>query len=302
MKVTHAAVFEPRAATRKGLTAGLKKAGLKVSEVDEVESLGRAQLVLVGPGEKQAAKLARRIRKARPKALILAGQTRLAPARWADGVVPLPLSPKDLQARLPELSRLRQLADAPELPVTPRAGEGILDPFTSFYTFAHFKEVLFIEVKRARRYGFPLSVALIALDPLEMPVTDRLREQLLAGLALAIRRSLRDTDFPVQYADNKVLLLMPHTDLQGALVVTRRIRERVEKASLSHGSQTLHPTISVGVSASRPGGRELSFGDLTRQAQQSLQSVADSGGNRVEFFDVAEDAAASDPSEAGLEA
>ena len=37
----------------------------------------------------------------------------------------------------------------------------------------------------------------------------------MGGLALAIRRSLRDTDYPVQHSADRVLLLMPHTDLAG---------------------------------------------------------------------------------------
>ena len=52
----------------------------------------------------------------------------------------------------------------------------------------------------------------------------------------------------------------------------------------------MHPTISVGVAAGERG-RELAFADLARQAQQSLDTRAQSrGGNRVEFFDIAEEA------------
>jgi diguanylate cyclase (GGDEF)-like protein len=197
-----------------------------------------------------------------------------------------------------------KLAPVPERVPVARPGEGILDPLTGFYTFAHFKEVLFIEVKRARRYGFPLSMALIAFDPLDTPIDVSLRTQLMGGLALAIRRSLRDTDYPVQYGTDRVLLLMPHTDLPGALVVSRRICERVGKASLSHEGKVLHPKVSIGVAstaASRPRG-ELSFADLVKHAQESLQAAIGAGGDRVEFFDSAVEAAAGEgaPAQAAL--
>ncbi len=224
-------------------------------------------------------------------------------AAWADAIVPLPLSPNDLKVRLPELARLFAAktaastlgarAAAPKLraaPVpAPRPGEGILDPLTGFYTFAHFKEVLFVEVKRARRYGFPLSVALIAFDPFPIDVPPELSTQLMGGLALAIRRSLRDTDYPVRYGEGRVLLLMPHTDLAGALVVSRRINERVGKAQLAHEGRVLAPKVSIGVSATgaaKPG-TELSFADLARHAQQSLDAAIAAGGDRVEFHDSA---------------
>ncbi|HVE82340.1 MAG TPA: GGDEF domain-containing protein, partial [Myxococcales bacterium] len=198
----------------------------------------------------------------------------------------MPVSPADLKVRLPELLQLRASRRAPQ----PRPGEGILDPLTAFYTFRHFKEVLFVEVKRARRYGFPVALALCAFDRLEEDV----RDQLFGGLALAVRRSLRDTDYPVQYSPDRVLVLMPHTDLSSALVVSQRICERVAKASLTFGERVLRPTISVGLSAAAARGGELSFADLVVHAQDALERAMASGGNKVEIHDTADDLAAAE--------
>jgi len=290
MKSTQAAVLEPHAAQRRHIVDGLKKAGLKVSAATDPSSVASERFVILGPTLTQPAKVARALRSAHPEALVLAAQRRTFKAPYADAVLPLPLSPNDLRARLPELAALRRAAPSPEEPHN-RPGDGILDPLTSFYTFPHFKEVLFIEVKRARRYGFPLSLALVGFDPLGQAVTPDLRAQLMGGLALAIRRSLRDTDFPVQYSPDRVVLLMPHTDLQGALVVSRRIVERVAKATLASGEEVLRPTISVGVASGSPQ-REYAFNDLTRHAQASLEGALAKGGNRVEFFDLVADAGA----------
>jgi diguanylate cyclase (GGDEF)-like protein len=205
------------------------------------------------------------------------------------------VSAKDLRVRLPELVKLRTLspgtparkgrgersAPAPE-PVR-SSGEALLDPLTQFYAFAHFKDFVFVEVKRSRRYGLPLALALVAFDPFEVQADRQLREQLQGGLALAIRRSLRDTDYPVQYAADRVLLLLPHTDLAGAHTVARRVCERVARSSLTFDEQILHPTVSVGLAALAPG-RALSFADLIRQAQSSLESARSAGGNRVEML------------------
>lgn len=284
MKVTHAAVFEPKAKERQKLVAGLKKAGLKVSGVSAPDGLGREQLVVLGPTLPRGAAVARAVRAAKPNVLVVAAQARGFKASYADAVLPLPVSPNDLKVRLPELIRVRS---ANEAKVSDRTAshlaDGMLDPFTSFYTFTHFKEIVFVEVKRARRYGFPVAIALIALDPLNVDMDRHLHAQLMGGLALAIRRSLRDTDYPVQYGPDRVLLLMPHTDLQGALVVSRRICERVAKASLTHGDQVLRPTISAGVSAAAARAGEFSFGDLAARAQAALDTALSSGGNQVQF-------------------
>ncbi len=293
MKITVAAVLEPKRVERERIVAGLKKAGLRVTQAQAPEALRREKLVVIGPSftGREASKVSRAVREGTADALVLAGMKKPGRAAFADGILPLPVSPEDLRVRLPELARLRALTAASassgdravEPPIAARPGEGILDPVTGFYTFAHFKEVLFIEVKRARRYNFGLSLALIAFDRLDGVEEGALREQLLSGLALAIRRSLRDTDFPVQYSPDRVLLLMPHTDLQGALVVSRRICDRVARATLAHGDRVLHPTISVGVSAATSPSRAFSFAELVTHAQGALDQAQEGGGNRVEF-------------------
>lgn len=297
MKISQAAVFESKQVDRARILVGLRKAGVKVTTASEVDELKKERLIIVGPSVRGPQKVAKAIRKQAPDALVLAALRRpKKKVAWADGVVPLPVSAPDLLVRLPELAELRALkaerragrgkgakAAGEVEPPMPRPGEGILDPLTGFYTFAHFKEVLFIEVKRARRYNFPLSLAVVAFDPFGEEVTGDLRAKLFAGLALAIRRSLRDTDYPVQYSGDHVALLMPHTDLQGAMVVSRRITERVGRATLQHGDRTLNPTISVGVASASSPSKEFSFAELVKHAQTALGRAVEAGGNRVEF-------------------
>ncbi len=290
MKLKHAAVIEPNQSRWKALAAGLKKAGLTVSSARSVDELGVEQLVVLGASAKSPSRLARLVRAKAPNARLLAAQSKGFKAPFADAVLPLPLSVNDLKVRLAEWANRRD----DDGNASSRAGEGILDPTTNFYTFAHFKEVLFVEVKRARRYGFPLALALLAFDPLQGPQQSPVQSQLMGGLALAIRRSLRDTDFPVQYSADRVLLLMPHTDLAGTLIVARRICERVSRATLQTGDDVIHPTISVGVAAGEPG-RDYGFSDLVRQAQDGLTQAMARGGNRVEFYDSSSEVALETP-------
>jgi diguanylate cyclase (GGDEF)-like protein len=290
MTIKLAAVIEPNAARYKSVAEALKKAGLKVTAAREPEQLTREQLVVLGGSLKSPTRVAREVRRQAPDALVFAGQAKGFKAPWADAVLPLPVSPNDLKVRLAE--RLKKPAVAAA--IAPRPGEGILDPTTNFYTFNHFKEVLFVEVKRARRYGFPLALALVSFDPLGAEVDGELQLQLMGGLALAIRRSLRDTDYPVHHSAERVLLLMPHTDLAGSLIVARRICERVARASLQVGDTLLHPTISVGVAAGEPG-REYGFSDLVRQAQDGLTAAMARGGNRVEFVTAVSEGAPPSP-------
>lgn len=274
MVIKLVAVIEPDAGRYRTVTEALKKAGLKVSPARETQQLGREQLVILGGSLKSPTRVAREVRQQVPSALLFAGQAKGFKAPWADAVLPLPVSINDLKVRLAERAKERR-------PPPARPGEGLIDPTTNFYTLSHFKEVLYVEIKRARRYGFPLALGLVGFDPLGK-TSPEIQTQLMGGLSLAIRRSLRDTDTPVQYSNERVLLLMPHTDLAGSIIVAKRMCERVARATLQLGDRPVHPTISVGVAAGEPG-REYGFSGLTKQAQDGLAAAMAAGGNRVEF-------------------
>jgi hypothetical protein len=106
-------------------------------------------------------------------------------------------------------------------------------------------------------------------------------QQLFASLSLSIRRSLRDTDYPILLEHQRVLLVMPHTDLAGSLIVARRVVERASRAVVQRRDEVFSPTISMGVAAGTPD-REYHFADLFRQAEEGLLAAQDQGGNRVE--------------------
>ena len=280
MKNALVAIIEPQPAARRALVAAVQVAGFKVSDAQGLEALTGENVVLFGPGISPASRGPRKVAENR---LLLRACEEGGRPGFADAVVPLPISRKDLALRLPELLELKALREAQTPPPTPRPGSGIVDPLTNFYTYAHFREVLHVEAQRARRYGFPLSVVLLAFDPLEGLEMAELQGPLYSGMALAIRRSLRDTDFPVRYSKTRVLLLMPHTDLAGGTVVARRIVARVAKASLKVNELELRPTLSAGVAATVPG-QELGFEELLRRAEGALREGQSGGGNRCEFY------------------
>ena len=278
MGLGQAAVFESKRAERSRIAAALRRAGIEVTPAEGVDGLARERLVVIGPGVASPGNVARAVRRAAPEVVIMAASRAPKKAPWADGILPLPISVPDLRVRLPELHRLRELERAAS-----EAKPSILDPLTGFYTFAHFRELLFVEVKRARRYNFPLSLALVSLDPLPRRIDGALRARLFSGLAVAIRQSLRDTDFPVQYSGDHIAMVMPHTDLQGALATSERICERVRKSRLEHGSGTLRPTVSIGVAGSAHPSSQFSFAELVKEAQDAMVRAGAAGGGRVEF-------------------
>lgn len=144
------------------------------------------------------------------------------------------------------------------------------------------KRLLLVEVKRSRRYGYPLSLALLSVDGWEAlaPGLDaKGRSALLAELLGVVSGTLRDIDIAVPFSEERLLVLMPHTPADGGLKVARRlcalVRDRAGRPKV---------TVSAGVAAHGADGT-VSFGDLVRRAADALARARAAGGDRAEPAD-----------------
>ena len=148
-------------------------------------------------------------------------------------------------------------------------GTSQLDTRNRFYQFEFFKKVIAIEIKRARRYRYPLSLLLIGLDGGAV----RAGNGASRGLADAVRQSIRDIDIPVTFSTDSLLVVMPHTDKKGAVIVGERIRSQVR-------GRAANATASVAI-VSTDGLPRYTFAALLQAAAKGLQSAHRAGGDRV---------------------
>jgi diguanylate cyclase (GGDEF)-like protein len=209
----------------------------------------------------------------------------------ADGFVLRPFSSSTLQAVLSVAERLRPTAQrvadlerelaeaAPQL----RHLASAINSRTGFYQFEAIKDLLVVEVRRAKRYGYPLAILLVGLDP----IADRpemndstLQREITGGLAVAIAKATRDIDIPIHYADDRILVFLPHTDLGGAEEVGRRIKRRIKRITYRGEGITAQLTASVGV-AGISSGENLTFSRLIKDATVALRAAQLKGGDRV---------------------
>ena len=158
---------------------------------------------------------------------------------------------------------------------------GEADPTTGFPHFEFFKKLLVIELKRARRYGYTLAACLVSMDAAQLGgISASAQKAIQADIARRLRSVIRDIDLPVDYADGKFLVFLPYTDLAGAQKVGARLEAAVRGDTVRDGDRTLSVTISVGISALKPG-RAVSFARLIRDASLALRAAQLKGGGRV---------------------
>lgn len=153
------------------------------------------------------------------------------------------------------------------------------------YDFDFFKKLLLMEVKRSKRYAYPISLAIIAFDGFQ-EITAELdakeRGRVVGSLLAQITLCIRDIDLPVLYAEDKVLVFMPHTARSGAMVVGGRLRDRLRAHTVEcEDEERLRLTASIGIAAFEGQGT-VSFGGLIKDALAAVRTVQMDGGDGVE--------------------
>ena len=154
----------------------------------------------------------------------------------------------------------------------------ITDYLTGLYNRRHFLELVQNEIRRAERYGHPVSLAMIDIDDFKK-FNDQhghlAGDQALKGLAEKMKENCRKVDILARFGGEEFVILMPETDLKGAMALANRLREGVEKA--------LPITISIGIASSETC-KVLTLEELLKRADFAMYQAKGSGKNKVVAF------------------
>jgi len=162
------------------------------------------------------------------------------------------------------------------------AEQAMLDPLTGVSNRRGFERALRIELDRSDRRGHPLALIVTDLDDFKH-VNDRhghgVGDEVLVRLAGLLLDAVRSADTVARLGGEEFALLLPETDLAGAIAVAERARAAFEDGGvlLKNGS-TLRVTASFGV-ADFPASRDGAA--LMQDADNALYSAKRVGKNRV---------------------
>jgi PleD family two-component response regulator len=138
-----------------------------------------------------------------------------------------------------------------------------VDPATGLQPMEFFQRALELELKRARRYGYALSVCMVRLTAVGAASAE-LRAQAMTALAATVR----DIDLPVEIGGDRVLILLPYTDAVGAASVARRAVAAIATVGRSGARMSALAGVAGGI-----GGAELSLAALMRSAAAALREA-----------------------------
>jgi two-component system, sensor histidine kinase LadS len=163
-----------------------------------------------------------------------------------------------------------------------------VDELTGLYNRRHLNEVFPNEYRRAYRENSHISLLVFDIDYFKK-INDRyghaFGDLCLVNVAQMMQKSLhRPPDNAFRYGGEEFTILLPNTDLDGALVVAESVREAIASLLVSDEKNSTSMTVSVGIASEVPqqrDGHEMMF----KLADQRLYMAKENGRNQVVAFD-----------------
>ena len=154
-----------------------------------------------------------------------------------------------------------------------------IEPKTGLYNMRHLESALRQELGRAARFGRPIALLIVDVDHLRRINNTRghlAGDQALRLVAEALREATREYDIAARFGGDEFCVLLPETELNGALAVAERVRAAVERDASAAGVPF---TVSVGAAAHTGAGTTPE--ELIALADRAVYRAKFSGRNAV---------------------
>ena len=166
---------------------------------------------------------------------------------------------------------------------------GITDSRTGVYNTRFFHEVLGRETARADRYTTPLSLLMIDIDAFKL-VNDTfghvVGNKVLTQIAKNLEHTVRNTDFVFRCGGDEFGVVLPGTNIEGAMRVAEKILQKVKSTDILTSLGYSGPvTVSIGVSEYHRGSH---FETLVAEADQALYASKRSSKDCVRAYKASE--------------
>lgn len=198
---------------------------------------------------------------------------------YLDKSHPPPLFLSHLRVMLRNTQQLRQLMESNR-----RLNRlSVSDPLTGLFNHKHLLDWLQIEFKRSERNLEPLSCIMIDIDHFKS-VNDtyghKFGDFVLREFSIIVQNNIRKIDILGRYGGEEFLVILPNTDLFGAINLAEKLRKIIECQSFKEGVFEAVLSASFGV-ASTSDERILRADHLLQMADKALYISKESGRNRV---------------------
>jgi diguanylate cyclase len=155
------------------------------------------------------------------------------------------------------------------------------DGLTGLLNRTHWERAVSAELKRHRRHGTPAALMMLDIDHFKA-INDRYGhltgDEVIQNTATLLHAALREQDVPGRYGGDEFGIVLPDTDLPGAIAIAERVRAHVAGATM----QTTHGVrcgVSIGVAVAGGTGDEVRA--WIERADRALYRAKLAGRNRT---------------------
>ncbi len=157
------------------------------------------------------------------------------------------------------------------------------DPLTGLLNRSHFNSLAEREFKKYKRYGKEFSVVMFDLDHFKR-VNDCYGHDggdiVLKEISIFLSNEIRCTDLFCRYGGEEFLILLPHTNLSQAMILTKRLQEGLENLQIEIlEGEYCSITASFGISCIKQ--QDEGLRELIKRADNALYESKKRGRNRI---------------------
>jgi diguanylate cyclase (GGDEF)-like protein len=153
-----------------------------------------------------------------------------------------------------------------------------IDELTNLLNRRSLDEMIDNEIGRHSRYGGAFTLAILDLDSFKSfndSYGHLAGDRLLREVGYVIKNAIRNVDHAFRYGGDEFAILLPQTNIEDALQVLERVREKIAREV---DSGDIHVTSSIGLASWPEDG--ISHTDIIAAADVTLYRAKRSGGNR----------------------
>lgn len=155
-----------------------------------------------------------------------------------------------------------------------------IDTLSGLYNRRFMNKKLEEEILKYKRYKTPFSILLLDVDFFKK-INDSYGHDkgdfVIKKISTLIQQNSRDTDISARWGGEEFLILVPNSNLEGAVILANNLKQIIEKTDFTTKEKI---TVSVGVSTFN---ENLNQEELLKLADNALYKAKNSGRNKVEF-------------------
>ena len=164
------------------------------------------------------------------------------------------------------------------------------DPLTGLYNRRHIMEQLRQGISQALRYHHPFTLVLLDIDHFKQ-VNDNYGhaagDRVLTHLSALLKTSVREADIPGRWGGEEFVVMLPHTDLNGATLASGQWLQQLRNSPVTTNAdaQSIAVTFSAGVATlnleEENSTLEKRIESLLHAADEQMYRAKDLGRNRI---------------------